>query len=70
MKDKEQETSVFPKIGAPATRALEAAGSSRLEQLTKVTEAEVSQLHGIGPNALDQLRHSLVERGLSFAERN
>jgi len=35
-----QESNPFPKIGAPATRALAAAGYTRLEQLTKVTEAE------------------------------
>jgi uncharacterized protein YdhG (YjbR/CyaY superfamily) len=66
MKAKEQETSAFPKIGAPATRALEAAGYSRLEQLTKVTEAELGQLHGMGPKALGILRETLKEKGLSF----
>jgi len=64
MKDKN--TSAFPKIGAPATRALEAAGYSRLEQLTKVTEAELGQLHGMGPKALGILRETLKEKGLSF----
>jgi uncharacterized protein YdhG (YjbR/CyaY superfamily) len=64
MKDKG--TSAFPKIGAPATRALEAAGYSRLEQLTKVTEAELAQLHGMGTKALGILRESLKEKGMSF----
>jgi uncharacterized protein YdhG (YjbR/CyaY superfamily) len=63
---KEQGTSVFPKIGAPATRALEAARYTRLEQLTKVTEAELGQLHGMGPKALGILRETLKEKGLSF----
>ena len=63
---KEQGTSAFPKIGAPATRALEAAGYTRLEQLTKITEAELGQLHGMGPKALGILRESLKEKGLSF----
>ena len=66
MKAKEQETDVFPKIGAPAMRALEAAGYSRLEQLTKVTEAELGQLHGMGTKALGILRETLKEKGLSF----
>jgi uncharacterized protein YdhG (YjbR/CyaY superfamily) len=66
MKAKEHETSVFPKISAPATRALEAAGYSRLEQLTKVTEAELGQLHGMGPKALGILRGTLKEKGISF----
>jgi len=66
MKAKEQEPSVFPKIGAPATRALEAAGYFRLEQLTKVSEAELAQLHGMGPKALGIFRETLKEKGLSF----
>jgi uncharacterized protein YdhG (YjbR/CyaY superfamily) len=66
MKQDNKPNNGFPKIGAPATRALEAAGYSRLEQLTKVTEAEVSQLHGMGPKALGILRKSLKEKGLSF----
>ena len=69
MKPKNQEqqaSSPFPKIGAPATRALEGAGYSRLEQLTKVTEAELGQLHGMGPKALGLLRDALKEKGVSF----
>ena len=50
----------FPKIGAPATRALEAAGYTDLKQLTKVTEAEIAQLHGMGPKALGILREALT----------
>jgi len=46
---------------------LAGAGYARLEQLTKVTEAEVLKLHGMGPNALDLLRSVLAARGLSFA---
>ena len=56
----------FPKIGAPATRALEAAGYTDLKQLTKVTEAEIAQLHGMGPKALGILREALKANGLSF----
>jgi hypothetical protein len=70
MKQDEQNNSDFPKIGAPATRALEAAGYSRLEQLTKVTEAELGQLHGMGPNALGKLSQALAERGLSFCKHS
>jgi hypothetical protein len=70
MKQDEQNNSDFPKIGAPATRALEAAGYSRLEQLTKVTEAELGQLHGMGPNALGKLSQALAERGLSFRKHS
>ena len=54
-------------LASPARRALVAAGYTRLEQLTRVSEAEISNLHGIGPNALKQLRRALEAKGLSFA---
>ena len=61
-----QEISDLPKIGAPAQRALQSAGMTKLKQLTKVTEAELGQLHGMGPNALGKLRDALKAKGLSF----
>jgi hypothetical protein len=54
-------------LAQPARRALAGAGVQRLEQLTKLSETEVKQLHGIGPNALEQLRRALRVKGLSFA---
>jgi uncharacterized protein YdhG (YjbR/CyaY superfamily) len=66
MKQNHQSASDFPKIGSPATRALEAAGYTHLKQLTKVTEAELAQLHGMGPKALGILRETLQSQGLSF----
>ena len=56
-------------LSQPARRALAGAGIQRLEQLTTFSEAEVKQLHGIGPNALAQLRRALDARGLSFADQ-
>ncbi len=55
-------------LAQPAVRALTGAGYTRLEQLAEVSEAEISQLHGIGPNALKQLRAALDARGLSFRQ--
>jgi hypothetical protein len=55
------------KLARPAQRALAAAGIRRLQHLTKFSEAEIKQLHGIGPHALDQLRRALHTNGLSFA---
>ena len=57
----------LPKLAAPAQRALAAAHIQRLEQLTHFTEADIKQLHGIGPNALETLRRALADKGLSFA---
>jgi len=56
-------------LPAPAGRALAEAGYSRLEQLTRTTEAELGQLHGMGPKALRQLREALAATGRGFAPR-
>lgn len=56
----------LPKLAAPARRALIEAGYTRLEQLTRVTETDLTKLHGIGPTAMQTLRAALHERGLSF----
>lgn len=67
MTDKQQEND-FPKgLSQPALQALAGAGYSRLEQLTKVSEAEIARLHGMGPKGIKMLRAALAERGLSFA---
>jgi hypothetical protein len=66
-KQNHQQKSDLPKLAAPALRALAGAGIQRLEQLTKFSESEVKQLHGIGPNALAQLRRALRSKKLSFA---
>jgi DNA-directed RNA polymerase alpha subunit len=55
-------------LAKPAQRALAAAGYTRLDQLTRVSEGDVLKLHGMGPKALDQLRHALAVKGLSFAD--
>jgi len=57
-------------LAQPARRALAAAGIQRLEQLSGFSEAQIKQLHGIGPNALTLLRGALAARGLSFAGEN
>jgi hypothetical protein len=55
-------------LSAPARRALIGAGCWRLEQLSRLSEAEVKRLHGIGPNAIKQLQQALGALGLSFAD--
>ncbi|MDF2036086.1 DNA-binding protein [Cytobacillus oceanisediminis] len=57
----------FPeKLAKPAVRALEGAGYFSLEQLARATEAELLELHGMGPNALGKLRRAMADRGWSF----
>ena len=66
MKNQQKQPGDFPALAAPAQRALAGAGIQNLQQLTKFSEAEIKQLHGIGPNALKQLRSALKAKGLSF----
>jgi hypothetical protein len=53
-------------IGAPATRALTAAGYGRLGQLANVPAAELGKLHGVGPKALRLLQEALEQHGMSL----
>jgi len=64
-----RESDLPDKLGQPARQALAGAGIQRLEQLTRLSENEVKQLHGIGPNALAKLHAALAARGLSFAQK-
>ncbi|SDZ53438.1 hypothetical protein SAMN05216215_10926 [Saccharopolyspora shandongensis] len=58
----------FPRgVGAPATRALNAAGYTELLQLDGVAAAELQKLHGMGPKALSRLQEALEELGLSLS---
>lgn len=47
-------------LSRPAQRALAGAGYSRLEQFTQLSEADILQLHGMGPKALEQIRCALA----------
>jgi uncharacterized protein YdeI (YjbR/CyaY-like superfamily) len=55
-KKMKQDTSDLPKLAAPARRALTSAGITNLKDLTKVSEDELMQLHGMGKNAVRILR--------------
>ncbi len=57
----------LPKVGAPASRALTAAGIGTVEDLAGRTEDAVAGLHGVGPFALDRLREALDAAGLDYA---
>jgi hypothetical protein len=54
-------------IGAPATRALIAAGYTVLSQLANVPAAKLKKLHGVGPRALRLLQEALEQQGMSLA---
>ncbi|MFF2155253.1 DNA-binding protein [Paenibacillus chitinolyticus] len=59
-----------PGLSKPALRALAGAGFLRLEQLARVTEKELLQLHGMGPKGIKTLRPALAAKGLSFASES
>jgi DNA-directed RNA polymerase alpha subunit len=45
---------------------LENNGITTLQQLSKFSEKEILQFHGIGPASLSKLKTALKEEGLSF----
>ena len=62
-----QSTEGLPRgIGAPATRALTAAGYTDLRQLAGVPKPELERLHGVGPRALRIIQEELENQGLSL----
>jgi hypothetical protein len=54
-------------LSQPALRALFHAGYTRLNQLTKATEKEIADLHGMGPKGVRILKEGLAAKGKSFA---
>lgn len=57
----------LPKISAPATRALNAAGYTTLRQLAGVPRAELARLHGMGPKALGVIEAALDQHDLRLS---
>lgn len=64
----EQESDFPMGLAKPALRALTNNGLWRLEQVAKLSEMELKELHGIGPNAVKQLRIALEGKGLTFSD--
>jgi large subunit ribosomal protein L21 len=54
-------------LGA-ATKALEAEGLTTLEQVAGKTEAELLELKGVGPKAVETLKEALAAENLSLKE--
>jgi len=57
----------LPKIGAPATRALEAAGYTSLSDLAGASRAHLAKLHGVGPRAIETIQAALEEHDLTLS---
>lgn len=54
------------RTGRPVQQALAVAGVRTLADLTRWTEQELLDLHGVGPKGLRILREALVAAKLSF----
>ena len=54
-------------LAAPARRALASAEIETLDQLTKLSEAELRKLHGVGPNAVKLLLDAVHKSGRRLA---
>ncbi len=60
----------FPEdLAAPALRALLNAKLIKLADLSKVTEKEVAELHGMGPKALGELKKVMKKAKVSFKKK-
>jgi hypothetical protein len=59
----------FPKISAPALRALQNAKIKTLKDLAMWSEREILALHGMGPSTLPKLRQALKGEGLAFKSK-
>ena len=56
-------------ISAPARRALEREGINTLLKLSKYSEKEILELHGMGAASVPALKNALKENGLSFRKK-
>lgn len=65
-KENQPEDGFLSEISAPARRALEHKGATTLHELSKLTEKEVLELHGMGPSTIPTLKEALESQGLSF----
>jgi predicted RecB family nuclease len=54
-------------LAAPARRALADTGIQTLDQLTKLSEAELRELHGVGTNAVKLLLEAVRKSGRRLA---
>ena len=55
-------------LGKPATEALEGAGLTTLKKIAAKTEAELLDLKGVGPKAVETLTEALAADGLSLKQ--
>ena len=64
--ERKPESGFLSLLVAPARRALEREGITTIEQLAKYSEADILELHGMGPSTMPKLRSALKAKGLTF----
>ncbi|MEX0896093.1 MAG: hypothetical protein WDZ94_04125 [Patescibacteria group bacterium] len=57
---------IFADMASPVRGALEHAGITTLAQLSKYTEKEILNMHGIGPTSMPIFKKKLYNAELSF----
>lgn len=57
---------VFADLGAPARRALAAAGITTPAALSRYSRADILKLHGVGPSSIPRLEQVLKDAGYTF----
>ena len=62
------ETGFLSTLSAPARGALKQEGIETVRKLSQHSEAEILDLHGVGPASLPALHEALEEQGLDFKE--
>ncbi|HEY0176274.1 MAG TPA: DUF1801 domain-containing protein [Pedobacter sp.] len=65
-KNKPSSDNYLSLLATPAKRALESKKITTLQQLSRFSEAEILNFHGVGPASIPKLRAALQEKGLSF----
>ncbi len=60
---------LLQKLAKPAQRAIQNEGITTIEQLSKYSEKEFSELHGIGKNSINIIKQTLKENGISFLQK-
>lgn len=65
--NRKPQNSFLSLLAAPARRALENKGIKTLQQLSKFTEREILQLHGMGKSSIPKLKKAMTQIGLSFS---
>lgn len=61
---------LLKKLAKPAQRAIQNLGVTTIEDLTKYSEKEILELHGIGKNAMNSIKLTLNESGLTFLNKD